>query len=617
MARIKDPPLVLGYAVAVLLAALVGSFLRNPEVGKRAPGSHPVVATLAILGIAVAAGSGPALGATAIIIGVTLEPNFTAWRVARLILFVVGGVTISLLGGALRAARRRAEEAGAAIRRSEERLRAILDNSPAAIFLKDRDGRYLLINRQGERLLGAAPGAAVGKTDRDFLPAEVAEALTAHDRQVLATGRPLECEEVLPQADGPHTFIVLKSPVRDPIDADVAVCGIATDITDRQRIQGELRRAKEEAEEASRARDQFLAMLSHELRTPLSPVLLAITGLCDDPSLPAELATTLELVRRNVELEARLIDDLLDVVRISRGKLPLRPETVDAHRLIRHALEICRGELDAAGLHLELDLGAARHHVAADPARLEQVVWNLVKNAVKFTPAGGAVAVRTRDGAGGTLVVAVSDTGVGIDPDALSRIFEPFEQAGAAPAQRAGGLGLGLAICRAVVAAHGGRLTATSAGAGRGSTFTVELATVDAPARGPAMTAAIPAAPPAEQAVLLVEDHEDTLRVMDRVLRHHGYRVTAATSLAAAEQAALGAAFDVLVCDLLLPDGSGLDLPRRLGPRCPPRAVAISGYGTDRDLQASRHAGFHAHLTKPVDLATLLGALRPPEAPTG
>jgi PAS domain S-box-containing protein len=595
----------------MLAAVLVGLVLRHPEIGKKAPGSHPVVATLAILGTAVLAGTGPGLLATAVIIGVTLEPNFAPWRVARLVLFVVGGVTISVLGGALRAARRRAEEAGAAIRRSEERLRAILDNSPAAIFLKDTAGRYLLVNRQYERLLGLAPGEALGKTDHDVLPAEVADALRDHDRQVLETGEAHEWEEVLPQADGPHTFVAQKFPLRGPAGAPYAVGGIATDITDRKRIERELQRAKDEAEAAGRARDQFLAMLSHELRTPLTPVLLAATGLCDDPAAPPELSETLGLIRRNVELEARLIDDLLDVVRITRGKLLLRPEAVDAHALIRQAVEICRDDIESAGLRLELGLSAARHHVFADPARLEQVFWNLIKNAVKFSPPGGSLAVRSRDGEGSTLVVEVSDTGVGIDPALLPRIFDPFEQGDAPPARRLGGLGLGLAICRAVVEAHGGRIEAASAGRDRGATFTVELATVAAPTPAPTPSAPAPAPPASEhRSLLLVEDHEDTLRVLSRLLTRHGYRVTTATSLAAARQAATADGFDLLVCDLHLPDGNGLDLIRQLAARGPIQGIALSGYGTDRDLQASRDAGFRAHLTKPVDFPTLLETLR-------
>ena len=384
---------------------------------------------------------------------------------------------------------------------------------------------------------------------------------------------------------------------------------------DNARLYREAHQAREEAEAANRAKDRFLAVLSHELRTPLTPVLAEVSAMLDEPSTPESVRPLLEMTRRNVELEARLIDDLLDVNRIIQGKLRLDRKVVDAHCLILEALDICRVGIEAARLRVELDLQAARHHVEADAARLHQVAWNLIKNAVKFTPAGGFIAIRTRND-GGKLVIEVSDTGVGIEPVVLSRIFDAFEQGDKSVTQRFGGLGLGLAIGRSLAEAHGGRLLAASPGINEGATFTLELPTVDAPSRPLDADPTSPATPDVNASgplrILLVEDNLDTLRVMERLLARRGHAVTAADGVLAALRAAEGREFDLLISDLGLADGSGLDLIRRLGEskEAPIPGIALSGYGMDDDLRRSREAGFLEHLVKPVDFPSLEAAVR-------
>lgn len=242
----------------------------------------------------------------------------------------------------------------------------------------------------------------------------------------------------------------------------------------RRRIEAELQRQKESAEAANAAKDQFLATLSHELRTPLTPVLMWAGAMSGRSDLPADVEEGLQMISRNVQLEARLIDDLLDLTRIARGKLQLNIRETDAHELVRHALGIVRGEIEERRLSLDVRLEAVEHAVAADPARLQQVFWNIIGNAAKFTPEGGAISVRSHNPSPGRLVIQVSDNGVGLDPRSLERIFDAFEQAGV---QRQG-LGLGLAICKAVVEMHGGTIRAASEGLGRGATFTLELAAV-------------------------------------------------------------------------------------------------------------------------------------------
>jgi PAS domain S-box-containing protein len=388
--------------------------------------------------------------------------------------------------------------------------------------------------------------------------------------------------------------------------------GFVLDITERKRAEESWKEAKDAAEAASRAKDDFLAVLSHELRTPLTPVLVAATAMLDDPATPIEVRPMLEMTRRNIELEARLIDDLLDVTRISRGKLQLNKEVVDAHALIHQAVEICRDDIQAGGLELDLDLTAESHHVDADPARLQQVLWNLIKNAVKFTPAGGRLAIQSRQGDDLGLIVEVSDSGIGIEAAALPVIFDAFEQAEVTTRRRFGGLGLGLAISRAVTEMHGGRLSATSEGSGQGATFTLELATVPAPAP------VVQERPPALQGqpthrplkILLVEDNKDTLRYLSWILTQHGHQVRAVDRLELALDAAGETSFDLVISDIELPDGSGLDLMRHLHTSRRIPAIAMSGFGSDEDIELSRASGFDEHLIKPVDFHRLSTAIR-------
>jgi signal transduction histidine kinase len=239
-------------------------------------------------------------------------------------------------------------------------------------------------------------------------------------------------------------------------------------------------KARADAEAAGRAKDQFLAMLSHELRTPLTPVLMLAETLLASGKFPAKVRSALEVIQRNVELEAKLIDDLLDLTRITHKKLELQLQTVDVHQLLRAAIEICHCDVQAKGQRLAAKLKADRHLAQADPARLQQVFWNLIKNAVKFTPSEGTIHVQSAN-FGDKIRIRVKDSGVGIEKSLLQKIFKPFEQGGQKVTHEYGGLGLGLAISKATIDAHGGTLSADSAGKNKGAEFTVELQTVASP----------------------------------------------------------------------------------------------------------------------------------------
>ena len=301
-----------------------------------------------------------------------------------------------------------------------------------------------------------------------------------------------------------------------------------------QSLATELQKTNLELEEKARsnlAKDQFLAMLSHELRTPLTPVLATALELENEPDVREDVRESLQMIRRNVELEARLIDDLLDLTRIDRGKVQLNFEVVDAHTLLENALEICQPEIDRKHLRPSLNLSAKRVHMRADSARLQQIFWNLINNAVKFTPPNGQIAITTSNESGGKLRVEIADTGMGIEPEALPKIFDAFEQGGRT---QLGGLGLGLAISKTLVEAHKGTITAQSAGRNKGSMFALVFPTCEkveaqiAPALSPRFAERQP------MRILLVEDHEDTNRSLTSLLRRRGYHVQSALTFQSA-----------------------------------------------------------------------------------
>jgi signal transduction histidine kinase/ActR/RegA family two-component response regulator len=369
--------------------------------------------------------------------------------------------------------------------------------------------------------------------------------------------------------------------------------------------------ARSQAEAASRAKDQFLAALSHELRTPLNPVLMTVSAMLDDPRLPLEMREDIDLIKRNIKLESKLIDDLLDLTRIARGKLELHQEAVNLHALLDHAIRTCcESDITRKRIHVIANLEADEHFVWGDPPRLSQIFWNLIKNAVKFTPDDGTITITTWNDSDQSIVTTVSDTGIGMAPEATSRIFDAFEQADRSITRQFGGLGLGLAICRALVTLHGGTIFAESAGRGKGATFTVRLATAPGVQISSSHEENTTPSRDAELAVLLVEDHESTADVMARLLNGMGHRVTVAPDVATARRIFDNAVFDVLVSDLGLPDGSGLDLMRQLRGFSKIPAIAISGYGMEDDIRQSENAGFDAHLVKPIDVTILKSVIQ-------
>lgn len=506
-----------------------------------------------------------------------------------------------------------------ALRKTSDLFRAVIDGSSDAIFVKDADGRYVMVNAAGAAMVGRSVEQIVGRDDREIFDAETAARIMAADQEVIRAGAGREVEHPYVPLGGGKTLTLqtCKSPFRDETGNIVGVLGIARDVTLRKRAEEELTKAKEQAEAANSAKDRLLAVLSHELRSPLTPVLALASAWEGDESVAADLREDLSIIRRSVALEVRLIDDLLDMTRIVRGKLRLAAEPVDTHALVRYSVRTCSMEAVARKrLKLETDLRAVRPVILADAARMQQVLWNLLDNAVKFTPDDGRITVRTWDETGDTLAIEVADTGIGIDPQILPRVFDAFEQGDETVTDRFGGLGLGLAICNALVKSAGGQIAAASDGLGRGSSFKLLMptyapagATPDAAAPRVDRKNASPATSARPLRILLVEDSVDTSNAIRRLLSRIGHQVRTAGTLRAAVDAARAGPVDLVISDLGLPDGSGQELMEMLKPFGPVRGIALSGYGSEEDIRKSHAAGFATHLTKPTDFQTLVDTI--------
>jgi PAS domain S-box-containing protein len=519
-------------------------------------------------------------------------------------------------------------------------LDTLLEKAPIGLAFFDRQMRYVRINDALAQINGIPAADHIGKTTAELLP-EVSPQVTEHRRRVLESGEPILNVEVIggtPSDPSPdRAFLVSHYPVRSSGGEVLGVGAVVVEITGMRRAEEWLQKAKADAEQAreiaesqrraaeaaNRAKDQFLAVLSHELRTPLSPVLSTVQALESEPSLPAELRDAIDMIRRNVELEARLIDDLLDLTRISKGKLELHLQTVDAHETLATALDICRSDILDKGLRLEAKLDATQFHVRADSARLHQVFWNLIKNAVKFTPEGGTIYVTTRNdpadavensdngSAASDLVVEVRDTGIGIEPHVLPRIFDAFEQGERSITRKFGGLGLGLAISKALIDMQGGQLRVDSAGRGEGASFSVRMDAVPAPAaRGGKGSPVQGGEARSDIRILLVDDHLDTALALRKLLERLGYRISIANTLAEAVASYQSVPVDLVISDIGLPDGSGLELIRQLNAMRPVTGIALSGFGMEDDIRKSKEAGFYEHLTKPVNFQRLHAVIR-------
>ncbi|HJT81980.1 MAG TPA: MASE1 domain-containing protein [Chthoniobacterales bacterium] len=387
----------------------------------------------------------------------------------------------------------------------------------------------------------------------------------------------------------------------------ITALALAAGMAERRRAMSSIEQQKLEVEAANRTKDNFLAMLSHELRTPLTPVIAALDGLESAGPQTEETKSAVAMIRRNVELESQLIDDLLDLTRIARDKLQLHFAPIDAHQAIANVIEMCRNEAAVGKLSVHANLRAGAHFISADAAKFQQIVWNILKNAIKFTKPGGDINVSTINPTPQVLEISVRDSGIGMEPDVIKRIFDPFEQGDRSFQTRFGGLGLGLAISKSLAEAHNGILVARSEGRDQGSTFVLTMNTVSPTYQ---WAAPQPSAPQAQSLrILLVDDHIDTCTALERLLVRRGHLVATAHDIRSAMETAARSQFDLLISDIALPDGSGTELISCLRALKPIRGIAISGFGMNGDIEKSLKAGFSAHLVKPIKVEKLEAAI--------
>ena len=370
--------------------------------------------------------------------------------------------------------------------------------------------------------------------------------------------------------------------------------------------------AKEAAESANRAKDDFIASLSHELRSPLNPVLLLASEYARSPGLPAQMREDFQVILQNVRLQARLIDDLLDLTRIERGGVSISTRMLDLKCVLQEVQESLRSEADEKHIHLTLDVPAGPCPVRGDNVRLQQVFGNVIRNAIKFSPSHSLVQVILTT-SGGTAKVSITDRGAGIIASDLKSIFEPFTQGGrGATRGTPQGLGLGLSIARRLVERHRGVISAESDGPGKGATFRIELpleAPRPAEPQTPASIASAPSAHSAALRILLVDDHESTRQILARLIRRLGHEVFEASNLRLAFGILSENPIDILISDLGLPDGDGKELTKRWKHRLRLGSIALSGFGMASDVSRSLASGFSYHLTKPVEFEQLAHAI--------
>lgn len=437
----------------------------------------------------------------------------------------------------------------------------------------------------------------------------------------------VKCETNLQQA-GEQLLPVNLSASRFPSKGQNVMCLVVTDLSALKQNE-ELHLAKEVAEKANQAKDTFLAALSHELRTPLNPVLILASESAANPDLSPRVRTDFATICRNIELEARLIDDLLDLTRISHGKLALSLSLVDGNSVVRSAIATVQPEIDAKRIAIVLDLENKAVPLKADAVRLQQVFWNVLKNAVKFTPENGQIRISTRSShETRQLLVDISDTGIGMTGEEIGRIFEAFAQGDHSKqlgVRRFGGLGLGLSISKMIVRMHSGDIRAHSGGRDKGATFTIALPLIHSLANDPdhgsngfsenrlTKTAS-------RINILLVEDHEATRDALARLLLRRRHSVAVAASASEARLLAEKNTFDLVISDIGLPDESGFDLMKELNQRYSLKGIALTGYGSEEDIISSKKSGFLSHLTKPIRMesldATLAMAMSEVESPS-
>ncbi|MGE5816371.1 MAG: ATP-binding protein [Acidobacteriota bacterium] len=607
------------------LIATTGVLFRlalDPLVSDQVPFAIALAATVLATWIGgVAGGTANVLISAVLVDFAVVPPRFQFSPIehaAAEAVFLIVGFTLVWQVGRLRKAEIALRESEANAREREAEIASIYDSAPIGLCIVDRDGRYLRINRRLAEIHGLPPELHIGRTFSEVMPG-ISEAASGLLRQVMETGEPardVEIQGELPSSPGVvQTWSENWFPVRDESGRVVGVNVAVQEITERKRVEQELR-------EANQAKDEFLATLSHELRTPLSAILgwaqiLARGGI--DERLAKQ---AIETISRNAQAQTRLVTDVLDVSRMMSGKLRLDIQDVDLLPLLRDAVDSIRPAANAKRLTLKIVSEAEPVMIRADASRIQQVFWNLLSNAAKFTDPGGRVTAELQRHDSDVLLI-VRDTGIGIKPEFLPRVFDRFSQADASPSRQHSGLGLGLSIVRHLVELHGGTVSAHSEGQGRGSEFTVSLPALairrhstqhGSASAATAVDPALVAGHARGAHVLVLDDMADARTLVAAVLEPEGMRVSAAASADEALDRIAATRPDIVLADIGIPDVDGYEFLRRLralpaehGGRTP--VIAVTAYGGEADRDKMLAAGFLAHVPKPIDRERLLASL--------
>ncbi|MGG6267324.1 hybrid sensor histidine kinase/response regulator [Leptolyngbya sp. AN03gr2] len=506
-----------------------------------------------------------------------------------------------------------------ALEESQLIYKTLADTMPQMFWITRPDGYHEYFNQRWYDYTGTKPGQTDGEGWQNCFHREDAEKAAIVWQHCLKTGEPYTVEYRLRNAKtGEYRWHLGKAlPLRDSDGEIIRWYGSCTDIhdqkmsiEDRANALDRERAARLEQEKANRIKDEFLAVVSHELRSPLNPILGWIRLLRTRKMSDTQTEQALETIERNAKLQSQLIEDLLDVSRILRGKLPLVFAPVNMITVVEAAIETVRLSIQAKNIQVQTRLNSPFTSVSGDFNRLQQIVWNLVSNAVKFTPENGRITIELSD-RGSMIALTVTDTGKGIAPEFLPHVFEQFRQADSSITRQFGGLGLGLAIVRHIVERHHGKISVDSPGENLGATFTVELPLLTTPVQ-PRTTAVdrIPDDQLTGLSILIVDDEADARDLLAFLLEQQGATITIAHSAKDA-RSKLTNSHDLLISDLGMPGEDGFQLIQQLhseGWKIP--AIAVTAYAREEDRQAALSAGFKAHVTKPIEPTELFKAIR-------
>lgn len=486
----------------------------------------------------------------------------------------------------------------------EQRFARFMENLPGLAWIKDAEGRYVYANSAAFTAFRVSSEKLYGKTDEEVFPPDTAAKFRENDRRALEGDTGLHVVEALLHEDGiVHHSYVSKFPIPGKDGASALIGGIAIDITDQMRAEAALRHREEEA---SRQKDAFLAALGHELRNPLAPMVTALQLM----RLRGIEGREVEILEHQMGQLRHLVDDLLDVARITSGKIQLRMEVIDLAVIVARAIDTVAPQLEHHRQILDVHVPSGVYGVKADPVRLTQVVTNLLDNATKYSDGGSIITVEANMDHDDRVRLSICDEGIGIAPGMLDSIFDSYVQHHETVHRSRGGLGLGLAIVKSLVHQHGGEVFATSDGLGKGSEFVVRLPVAEMSENARAVVAPTSAKPVGgPERILVVDDNRDAAETIRDALVSHGYVVAMTSDAASALGVAREFRPDIALLDIGMPIMDGYKLAarlRQLDDLAGVRLVAVTGFGQPGDRERAMAAGFDRHLVKPVDLKYLI-----------